>query len=244
MLVFVFQVASKSILSSMYLSLGVLTLAASSISLSDARKPTPKSYDTHDYYVLEHSPAHGLSPHQCAQAVGAQLVEQVGELKNHYVVSVPKPTDHSSPHLSPRNLPAARNHGPVTALQTLRKRAAEAHNGRAHSKRLSSSIRSLELQTPRQRLVKRGTLLDEVIKTLDIKDPLFPKQWHIVNEEFPEHMMNVTGVWKEGITGKTVISAIVDDGLDYESEDLAPNFVSSWLYLLHLPGYALSPTSS
>jgi kexin len=211
----------------MYLSLGVLAFAASSISLSEARKPTPKTYDTHDYYVLEHNPTHGLSPHQCAQAVGAQLVEQVGELKNHYVVSVPKPTHDSSPHLPRRNLATARNHGPVTTLQTLRKRAAEAHNGRAHSKRLSSSIRSLELQTPRQRLMKRGTLLNEVIKTLDIKDPLFPKQWHIINEEFPEHMMNVTGVWKEGITGKNVISAIVDDGLDYESEDLAPNFVSS-----------------
>ena len=211
----------------MYLSLGVLTLAASSITLSDARNPIPKSYDTHDYYVLEHNPIHGLSPHQCAQAVGAQLVEQVGELKNHYVVSIPKSTLDSSPHLPRRNLAAAGNHGPVTALRTLRKRAAEAHNGRAHSKRLSSSIRSLELQTPRQRLVKRGTLLDEVIKTLDIKDPLFPKQWHIINEEFPEHMMNVTGVWKEGITGKNVISAIVDDGLDYESEDIAPNFVSS-----------------
>ena len=211
----------------MYLSLGVLTLAASSITFSDARNPIRKSYDTHDYYVLEHNPIHGLSPHQCAQAVGAQLVEQVGELKNHYVVSIPKPTLDLSPHLPRRNLAAAGNHSPVTALQTLRKRAAEAHNGRAHSKRLSSSIRSLEHQTPRQRLVKRGTLLDEVIKTLDINDPLFPKQWHIINEEFPEHMMNVTGVWREGITGKNVISAIVDDGLDYESEDIAPNFVSS-----------------
>ena len=227
MLAFLFLVASKAILSSMYLRLGVLTLAAWSLTLSDARKPTPKTYDTHDYYVLEHNPTHGLSPHHCAHAVGAQLVEQVGELKNHYVVSVPKPTHDSSPHLPRRNLAATRNYGPITALQTLRKRAVEAHIGRAHSKRLSTSIRSLELQTPRQRLVKRGTLLDEVIQTFDIKDPLFPKQWHIVNEEFPEHMMNVTGVWKQGITGKNVISAIVDDGLDYESEDIAPNFVSS-----------------
>jgi kexin len=214
----------------MYLGLGVLTLAASHIALSDAHKPTPKTYDTHDYYVLEHNPAHGLSPRQCAQALGAQLVEQVGELKNYYVVSVPKPTYDSSPYLPRRDLAVARNYEPVTALRTLRNRAVEVHNGRAHSKRLSSSIRSLELQTPRQRLVKRGALLDEVIRTLDIKDPLFPNQWHIINEEFPEHMMNVTGVWKEGITGKNIVSAIVDDGLDYESGDLAPNFVSSCLY--------------
>jgi subtilisin family serine protease len=45
-------------------------------------------------------------------------------------------------------------------------------------------------------------------------------------------MMNVTGVWKEGVTGKGVISALVDDGLDYESRDLAPNFVSGQSYQL------------
>jgi hypothetical protein len=43
-------------------------------------------------------------------------------------------------------------------------------------------------------------------------------------------MLNVTGLWKEGITGKGVVSALVDDGLDFESGDLAANFVS--LYLL------------
>ena len=38
--------------------------------------------------------------------------------------------------------------------------------------------------------------------------------------------MNVTALWEEGITGKGVITAFVDDGLDYTSEDLAANFVS------------------
>jgi subtilisin family serine protease len=38
--------------------------------------------------------------------------------------------------------------------------------------------------------------------------------------------MNVTGLWKEGVTGKGVISALIDDGLDYESDDLKANFVS------------------
>ena len=38
-------------------------------------------------------------------------------------------------------------------------------------------------------------------------------------------MVNVTGLWKEGITGKGVISALLDDGLDYKSEDLKANFV-------------------
>lgn len=42
--------------------------------------------------------------------------------------------------------------------------------------------------------------------------------------------INVTGVWKQGISGKGVTVVIVDDGLDYNSTDLAANFVSFTLY--------------
>jgi kexin len=44
-------------------------------------------------------------------------------------------------------------------------------------------------------------------------------------------MMNVSRLWDMGITGDGVITALVDDGLDYESEDLADNFVSAILVL-------------
>jgi kexin len=62
---------------------------------------------------------------------------------------------------------------------------------------------------------------------LGIVDPIFPDQWHLVNEGFPEHMMNVTPVWEElGITGKGVYVAMVDDGVDYDHDDIKDNFVS------------------
>jgi kexin len=38
-------------------------------------------------------------------------------------------------------------------------------------------------------------------------------------------MMNVTPVWDMGYTGKGVITALIDDGLDSESDDLKDNFV-------------------
>ncbi|CAJ0760866.1 1462_t:CDS:10, partial [Entrophospora sp. SA101] len=44
------------------------------------------------------------------------------------------------------------------------------------------------------------------------------------------HDINVTGIWKEGITGKGVVAAIVDDGLDMYSEDLADNFYAEGSY--------------
>jgi kexin len=42
-----------------------------------------------------------------------------------------------------------------------------------------------------------------------------------------ENSINVTGVWDEGVFGKGVNVAIVDDGLDMHSDDLAANFVST-----------------
>ena len=42
----------------------------------------------------------------------------------------------------------------------------------------------------------------------------------------PEHMMNVTPVWDMGYKGKGVITALIDDGLDSDSDDLKDNFVS------------------
>jgi hypothetical protein len=97
-----------------------------------------------------------------------------------------------------------------------------------------SSVNFLELQTP-QELVKRAppavrpptpTSALGVAKRLGLKDPLFTEQWHLVNDEFPEHMMNTTPVWDMGFTGEGVITSFLDDGLDFETDDLKDAFVS------------------
>lgn len=50
-------------------------------------------------------------------------------------------------------------------------------------------------------------------------------------------MVNATGVWDIGITGKNVTVAIVDDGIDMTSDDLRLNFFEkgSWDYNDHTP---------
>ncbi|KAJ2690531.1 pheromone processing endoprotease [Coemansia spiralis] len=58
----------------------------------------------------------------------------------------------------------------------------------------------------------------------DITDPLYSTQWHLVNTKEIGHDINVTGVWHQGITGAGVTVALIDDGLDYSSEDLLDNF--------------------
>lgn len=64
----------------------------------------------------------------------------------------------------------------------------------------------------------------------NISDPLFDQQWHLINPNYPGNDVNVTGLWKENITGYGVVAALVDDGLDYENEDLKDNFCveGSW----------------
>jgi len=66
--------------------------------------------------------------------------------------------------------------------------------------------------------------ISEAREDFSIDDPLFNKQWHLINPSFPGNDINVTGVWAQNITGKGVVAAIVDDGLDFDSTDLNENF--------------------
>ncbi|KAG8752313.1 pheromone processing endoprotease [Ceratobasidium sp. 423] len=163
--------------------------------------PAKRAYSTHTYYVLHHDP---LSEDVSAIAarLGAELVEQVGELENHWLLKVPK------------------------------------HNDRVMHKRGmgTGGIRSLERQELRKR-VKRAipradnfSSFEQVSEALQIHDSSFNQQWHLLNTISRGNDLNVSGVWNEGITGKGVTACIVDDGLDYESEDLAPNFFAEGSY--------------
>ncbi|KAL5527160.1 hypothetical protein ACEPAG_5951 [Sanghuangporus baumii] len=172
------------------------------------RRPAKRSYLTHDYFVLEHDPILGVSIEECADTLGAELIEPAGELRDHWLLRVQKERTLDELAFSKRSI-------------------------------LSKSVRTLTRQVPRQR-VKRAaipappptsskesdekSLARNIAQRLGIEDPLFKDQWHLVNEDFPQHMMNATPVWEMGITGKDVISCMVDDGLDFESDDLADNF--------------------
>ncbi|CCE80282.1 Piso0_003395 [Millerozyma farinosa CBS 7064] len=86
------------------------------------------------------------------------------------------------------------------------------------------ALRSVDVADSSQLPVK------EASERLGINDPVFVKQWHLINTFYPGHDVNVTGLWYEGIMGNGSVTAIVDDGLDYESRDLADNFnqLGSW----------------
>lgn len=67
------------------------------------RKPVKRSYDTHSYYVMELSEGSDETEAQIlASQLGAELVEQVGELRDHWLVRAPfglekRDTGHEEP---------------------------------------------------------------------------------------------------------------------------------------------------
>lgn len=193
--------------------------------------PAKRTYGTHNYYVLEHiSSSTSVSLFDVAQALDVEVVEQAGELQNHWIVRKEK----NRAELVGRG----ENIDPVIqAYQGLHARANSPLSLRSdeldHARRIISSVNFLSRQTLRRRAKRAPPPLSPpspsssrgIAERLGIQDPMFSQQWHLVNDDFPEHMMNVTPVWDMGFTGKGVISSLVDDGLDYESEDLAANFV-------------------
>ncbi|KAI5966758.1 KEX2 [Candida pseudojiufengensis] len=66
--------------------------------------------------------------------------------------------------------------------------------------------------------------LAAVASKLDIHDPEFATQWHLLNLQYPGHDVNATGLWLEDVLGQGIVTAIVDDGLDAEGADLKDNF--------------------
>lgn len=83
----------------------VLILSLSSISttlaISNTSTPLPakRTYDSHYYYSVQlkrNSDDNGVDPREVAQILGVELVERVGELKDHWLVRSPKPIDSES----------------------------------------------------------------------------------------------------------------------------------------------------
>lgn len=62
----------------------------------------------------------------------------------------------------------------------------------------------------------------------DPTDPLFVHQWYLKNTGQnggkPKLDLNVAAAWAQGVTGKNITTAIMDDGVDYMHPDLIHNY--------------------
>jgi kexin len=188
-----------------------------------------KDYDNRIYFAVE------LHPHVDVERFGDMFTahphswrfeQPLGTLANHYVFSISR----NSPHVD--NIRATEqlveNH--VYRRQLIKQGVKYLQIAEPHrlEKRLPVSKPSAKLAYGQ--VDSAYEIVAEVQQTLNISDPMFPQQWHLVNPLQPGHDLNITGVWYQGITGKGVAVAVVDDGLDMDHDDLKANYFAagSW----------------
>lgn len=195
--------------------LSAATLAAA------AKHLPPRNYSSHDYYAIHLSPS--SSPTDLAAHLGITYEGPLDSLDHHHVFKAPK----------------HENDIVVDAQQELKRRRRKREAG--YETHVLDNVHFNQKQKINPRHWKRsiipkrqdraGPPITDAIKaqreaanTLKIHDPIFEEQWHIFNVKTPGNDINVTDVWIQGYTGKGVTACVVDDGLDYDSQDLKDNF--------------------
>lgn len=205
----------------------------------------PRSQETRDFFALHLDDT--TSPSHIAQVLGARHEGQIGQLDGHHTFSLPREQTAQFDTLL----------NDLRTRRKLRRRSDVGIDSRgASDDPLDKILWSHKIAPARQRLQKRLPPVTVPYKTLDkrdnaqavafqknamsslgITDPIFREQWHLLNTLQPGNDLNVTGLWLEGITGKGVATAVVDDGLDMDSNDLKPNYLpeGSWDFNEGLP---------
>lgn len=198
-----------------------------------------RSQESRDFFALHLDDT--TSPSHIAQVLGARHEGQIGQLDGHHTFSLPREQSSQFDTLL----------SDLRTKRKLRRRSGGDIASRGTSDDpLDKILWSHKIAPARQRLQKRLPPVSVPYKALEkrredpqvvafqkntmsslgISDPIFKEQWHILNTVQPGHDLNVTGVWLEGITGEGVATAVVDDGLDMDSNDLKPNYFpeGSW----------------
>lgn len=68
-------------------------------------------------------------------------------------------------------------------------------------------------------------LLNKCNKTdLEFNDPYWSYQWYLNDGCIEGYNLNVTYAWRNGYTGKGVVVSIIDDGIEYNNNDLLLNY--------------------
>ncbi|KAH8899344.1 pheromone processing endoprotease KexB [Thozetella sp. PMI_491] len=212
-----------------------ITAAASLLGLAawaTASQPEPRNYARNDYYVLHLEST--TSPVDVARSLGLRHEGPLGELRDHHVF-VTKKAEHD---VVKRGL---------TDMRRRKRSLDERHllDGVLFSEK-QKLRKPWEKRVPppvphgphkRDVYSRQDAVVDAIVQkqaqvaqALQITDPIFNEQWHLLNIVEPGHDVNVTDVWLGGITGKNATVAIVDDGLDMYSDDLKANYYAQGSY--------------
>lgn len=211
------------------------------VALAQAFQIPARNYDEKQYFVVEIDTLASNQPLRLfiEDYAGNYLFEHpVRGLDNHYVFSLPK--DHDDTRflgnfkLDNRSLIKREGfeeqHDKLVQMPGLR--LIHMLTPKKLERRMPVPIERDETE-----VVKRLDIVDssqeplrEVSERLGINDPNFIEQWHLVNTQFPGNDVNVKDLWYDGVRGKGVTVAVIDDGLDYELADLHDNFNEKGLW--------------
>ena len=201
-----------------------------------------RDYDNRIYYVIELHP--GINPVEFTNYRedydNWRFEQPLGTLENHYLYSIHKSSTEMIDliqELGDRSAVSSSNLE-KRAKRNLYKRQLQDHGAKR-----------FQVVEPRQ-LYKKSPIpippghpidssfeiIAKVQKDLDINDPEFQTQWHLINPLQPGHDLNVTGVWYNNITGHGVSIAVVDDGLDMDHDDLKKNYFAAGSWDFNNPG--------
>ncbi|XP_015424592.1 PREDICTED: proprotein convertase subtilisin/kexin type 6 [Myotis davidii] len=107
--------------------------------------------------------------------------------------------------------------------------------------RMDPQVKWLQQQEVKRR-VKRLVRSDP--QALNFNDPIWPNMWYLHCGDKHSRCrseMNVQAAWKRGYTGKNVVVTILDDGIERNHPDLAPNYDSYASYDVNGNDYDPSP---
>ena len=187
------------------------------------------AFQTHNYYVIHYDPMYS-SLYAVVDLLGLQIVEPVGELEDIWLARQEKPRV-SRARRAGHNDPVIESYRKMRSGMLLTRRGE--HMSKA-VKHLSRQIpHRVARKAPPLRYTKQISRRRDApsVGNLTIEDPLFHKQWSLLNNDHPQYSLNVLPVWEKlGYTGKGVVVSVIDDGLMFSHKDLERNFVSDLPY--------------
>ncbi|KAJ3013273.1 pheromone processing endoprotease [Thoreauomyces humboldtii] len=193
---------------------------------------------------LSHADTEPSSLHRRAEDIASDLgyraIGRVGQLPDYVMFAKEKTATEKQRNIKQRNRD-------LSEADTASEEPSEEAQSHAEIIGSVTDVAWVQVQIPKTRLYRRGPVPDsiperdsdarggplrigDIMTELSIADPGFMNQWHLVNQITIGNDLNVTGVWKQGITGHNATVCFVDDGLDHASQDLAANFYAAGSY--------------
>ena len=207
---------------------------------SHATELRTRNHDTHDYYAV-HLRSQS-SPRQVAHALGLDYEGRLGELSDHYTFSSPRDKRHEADNLledvRQKRKRSIRDQGLLDGIIWSQKQKVKPrmekrsvlpppnYRGLPIAGAAEDTAQSDEPAANPEAVAAR----DDLTRELNIGDPIFNEQWHLFNTMQLGHDINVTGVWRQGITGEGATAVMVDDGIDMYSDDLKDNYFAKGSY--------------